>query len=102
MELSLGRTGSRTTYKEYSDTLGPITEGEPVVVVRVSKTGETDWLSPGAHDVVLRGSGGEPVRDVSVIEMPEAEFYFFRAFREGIFDFQRELYSAVVRRSDGL
>lgn len=81
--------------EKWSNTLGPvmsdeelselpIAKDEPVIVVKVSKGQEPDFLKPGEHAIQLTNKEtGEPAGDVSVLELPEDEFYFFRAFRGG-------------------
>lgn len=73
---------SHDTLEQYYKSLGPITDDEPVVVVRISPDGEVK--------IGNKGEGGS-AGNVSVWELPEDEFYFFRAFRPGLFQLEKEL-----------
>jgi hypothetical protein len=89
--------------KRWSSALGPIkTDGElaevplakdePVIVVRISKTNEVEFLSPGEHEIeFIDRETEESAGQVSVWELPEDEFYFFRAFRTGLVGLASEL-----------
>lgn len=89
--------------KQWSNTLGPIMsdeelaelpieKDEPVVVVRKGKGEEPDFLGPGEHGIQFTDKETkEPVGHVSVLELPEDEFYFFGAFRGGLVGLASEL-----------
>jgi hypothetical protein len=70
----------------------PIEKDEPVIVVRVSKNNEVNFLNSGEHEIEFtdRETNGS-VGNVSVWELPEDEFYFFRAFRAAYAGFATEL-----------
>jgi hypothetical protein len=70
----------------------PIAKDEPVIIVRVSKGEEPEFLSQEEHGIQLSDKDtGEPVGDLTVGELPEDEFYFFKAFRTGIAALTNEL-----------
>lgn len=83
-----------TKYKnldEYYKALGGILPNEPVLVVKISKDGETRFLEDGEHDVAFEDETGSKAGIVTVWELPEDEFWFFRAFRPGLFDLDKDL-----------
>jgi hypothetical protein len=91
MQLQQERPGaSHTSLQEYDTALGAAEPGEPVVVVRVSRDGQARVLTNVDSDAIelaeeySRGS-------ISVLELPEDEYFFFRAFRPGIFELQSQL-----------
>lgn len=70
----------------------PIAEDEPVIMVRISKSQEMEILDKEDHGIqLIDKETGHPVGDLSVWELPEDEFYFFRAFRAGIAKLTSEL-----------
>src|ERR1017187_8149259 len=73
----------------YYETLGPLTPDEPALVVRISPDGESRFL-PDDGDEKRVGEESASTR-VKVLELPEAEFYFFKAFRPGLFDLEKGL-----------
>jgi hypothetical protein len=79
------------TLGEYYESLGAIERDEPVLLVRISPDGEFRFLNKGEHDVAFLNEKDESVGDVHVWELPEDEFYFFRAFRPGLFQLEKEL-----------
>lgn len=87
------RPGSEhNSYDEYQRSLGDIEENEPLVVVRISENSESRILHPGDHDfAILDTEAGKVTDNISIMELPEDEFYFFGAFRYGLFDLDREL-----------
>lgn len=96
-QLEESRPGTcHDSLKEYYDSLGSAEPGEPTLIVRVSKDGETrilrDFTGPEVPDHLRSG-------DVTLMELPEDEFYFFRAFRSGAFDLQREVPAFIFEMS---
>lgn len=75
----------------WSDSLGGILPDEPCIVCRISKDGETRFLNGNEHDVMFQDTEGKKVGQVTVWELPEDEFWFFRAFRPGLFDITKDL-----------
>ena len=75
----------------YYESLGNPLPDEPVLMVRISKDGETRFLKKGEHDVMFEDDSGQETGNVTVWELPENEFWFYRAFRPGIFDLNRDL-----------
>lgn len=77
--------------EEYYRTLGKAEPGEPVLAVRISKDGETRFIHQAADQLPtrLREEYGEG--DVTIMELPEDEFYFFQAFRPAAFDVEKAL-----------
>lgn len=70
----------------------PVAKDEPVIVVRISKTNEVEFLDPGEHEVeLIDPETQEPAGQVTVWEVPEDEFYFFRAIRTGLAGLAGEL-----------
>jgi hypothetical protein len=88
-QLERERSGTvHSSLGEYYESLGQAEPGEPVLAVRISKDGETRFLRN--VDAAALGKNYQNA-DVTVLELPEDEFYFFRAFRPGLFDLQKEL-----------
>ena len=75
----------------YYKSLGNPLPDEPVLIVRISKDGETRFLNAREHDVMFEDDSGQERGNVTVWELPEEEFWFFRAFRPGIFDLDKDL-----------
>ena len=76
---------------EYYRSLGKPLPDEPVLVVRISKDGETRFLEKEEHDVQFNDDSGQKAGVVTVCELPEDEFWFFQAFRPGLFDLESDL-----------
>ena len=76
---------------EYYKALGNPLPDEPVLVVRISKDGDIRFLKEGEHDVTFENESREKTGIVTVWELPEDEFWFFRAFRPGLFDLDKDL-----------
>ena len=79
-----------TTAAVMRERLDTLEQGELALVVRISPDGATrigsfdhneDGLIPKAN------SGGR----IAVWELPEDEFHFFKAFREGLFDLEKQV-----------
>jgi hypothetical protein len=64
---------------------------EHALVVRISKDGETRFLKEGQHDVEFTDEEGKKTGVVTVWELPEDEFWFFRAFRPALFGLEKKL-----------
>lgn len=82
---------------DYYSSLGNAEPGEPVLVVRISDDGETRFLrqSPESLPPNMRSQYSEG--DVTIMELPEDEFYFFQAFRPGLFDLEKQLPSFILQ-----
>jgi hypothetical protein len=81
--------------EEYYKELGVPRPDEPVLVVRISKNGEARFLKEGEHCLQLKNENGGKVGVITVCEMPEDEYWFFQAFRQSLFDLQRNLPSFI-------
>lgn len=82
---------------EYYQSFGGLLPDEPAVVVRISKDGELRFLHEGEHDVSFQDKEGKKVGVVTVWEMPENEFWFFKAFRPGLLTSIRTCRSLFMR-----
>jgi len=60
---------------------------EPAVVVRISHDGSTN---SGSFEENETGTEGKPSR-IAVGELPEDEFHFFKAFRHGLFEWEKQV-----------
>ena len=90
--LSNERKGSNfKSLEEYDESLGEIAEDEPVILVRVSEIGEHKLSNAEEAGMSVACSDGTPLKNLSILEMPEDEFHFFGAFRKGILELQNEL-----------
>jgi hypothetical protein len=95
VQLEKERSGStHASLKDYYDSLGPAEPGEPTLLVKVSaeKRSIKNFTGPG---VPQQADGG----DVTVMEFPEDEFYFFRAFRQGLFDLDKGIPPFILEMS---
>ncbi len=91
-QLKSERPGSEhESLEAYYRSLGGILPDEPCIVCRISKDGETHFLDENKHDVTFQDEEGKKVGQVTVWELPEDEFWFFRAFRPGLFDITKDL-----------
>jgi hypothetical protein len=92
LTLQQQRPGTaHSSLKDYYDSLGASEPGEPVLVVRISSDGETRFLKQAAEQMPAQLRSQYSEADVTVMELPEDEYYFFQAFRPGIFDLERQL-----------
>jgi hypothetical protein len=92
MTLQNERPGTpHATLRDYYDSLGEAEPGEPILAVHISPDGQTRFLRQNANqlppDLKSRYENG----DVTIMELPEDEFYFFQAFRPGAFDLETQL-----------
>jgi hypothetical protein len=80
---------SHASLADYYKSLGPAEPGEPVLTVRINKGGETRFV----HGTEATAMTPAQYRQgaTTVLELPEDEFYFFRAFRESAFDLESTL-----------
>jgi hypothetical protein len=86
-QLEKERPGTvHASLADYYKSLGPAEPGEPVLAVRISKDGETRFLYGAAAQAISPDEHKQGA--VTGLELPEDEFYFFRAFREGAFDLE--------------
>jgi hypothetical protein len=77
--------------EEYEESLGEIAEDEPAILVRVSESGEHKLRHADEVGISFARPDGAMLKNISVLEIPEDEFYFFGAFRKGILELQNEL-----------
>jgi hypothetical protein len=90
-QLERERPGTEhATLKEFYKSLGPADPGEPILAVRVSKDGDTRFLRDVDPTSIPLGDDYK-LGNLTVLELPEDEFYFFQAFRPGLFDLERQL-----------
>ena len=90
--LKSERRGSEyASLEEYHRSLGGPLPDEPCLVVRISKDGETHFLNEDEHEVRFRDAEGKDAGQITVWELPEDEFWFFQAFRPGLFDIDKDL-----------
>jgi hypothetical protein len=79
-----------TTAGVMREKLAALEPGEPAIVVRISPDGSTNISS--FHDNEDGSDpGGTPASRIAVWELPEDEFYFFKAFRQGLFDLEKRV-----------
>jgi hypothetical protein len=95
-QLLRERPGTKyVSLQQYYKELGVPLPDEPVLVVRISKDGETRFLEEGEHEIQFEDGEGKKTGIVTVWELPEDEYWFFQAFRPGLFDLDRDLPSFV-------
>ncbi len=92
-QLLSERPGNKyASLDEYYHSLGMQTPDNPMFYVHPSSDGKTRYLDEGEHDIEARDDAGNKVgKVVGVLELPEDEFYFFQAFRPGMFDLEKDL-----------
>ena len=96
MQLEQERPGSAyNSLEEYYQAVGDAEENEPALVVRISKDGKTRFIDDW-HDPTTFGKQYERAK-ITVRELPEYEFYFFKAFRPAAFDLQKQLPSFILQ-----
>lgn len=92
MHLLSERPGTAyNSLDEYYKTLGAPSPDEPVVVVRISKDGGSRILKEGQHCIEIRDDAGTKTGIVNIMELPEDEFWYFRAFRPALFDLDNDI-----------
>ena len=89
-KLEAGRSGSSQTLAEYDAGLGPTLPHEPVMVVTVSSSPEPRLLKGDSVEVSV-SSEEHKLENVVQLDLPEDEFWFFSAFRPGLFNVDKEL-----------
>src|ERR1022692_1852664 len=86
------RQGSKyESLEAYYESLGGPLPDEPVLLVRISKDGGTHFLDENEHEVRFVDEQGNKTGIVTVWELPEDEFWYFRAFRPAMFDLEKEI-----------
>jgi hypothetical protein len=91
-QLAKERPGSQyESLGEYYKSLGGLLPDEPALVVRISKDREIRFLHEGEHDVSIADSAGQKTGKITVWELPEDEYWFFRAFRPALFGLEKAL-----------
>ena len=96
-ELEAQRSGSEyASLEDYYESLGPAEPGEPALAVRINKDGETRFIETA--DPQKEGLDAKYVAaQLSILELPESEFYFFQAFRPAAFNLQKALPSFLIQ-----
>lgn len=82
---------SYKSLEDYYKHLGPPLPDEPVLLVRISKDGETRFLEESEHNSSLVDESGSKTGIITIWELPEDEFWFFQPFRSAISDLQKDL-----------
>jgi len=100
-QLARERPGSQyESLEEYYKSLGGsyvslcetrLSPDEHALVVRISKDGEMRFLDEAQHNVMFSDQQGKKTGIVTVWELPEDEFWFFRAFRPALFGLEKAL-----------
>jgi hypothetical protein len=91
-QLAEERPGSsHESLETYYKSLGAPLTDEPTLVVKISADNEIHFLHEGEHDVSIWNEQGEKTGVVTVWELPEDEFWFFKAFRPALFDLDKQL-----------
>jgi hypothetical protein len=100
-QLARERPGSpHESLEEYYKSLGAsyvslcetrLLPDEHALVVRISKDGEMRFLDEGQNEVMFADQHGKKTGIVTVWELPEDEFWFFRAFRPALFGLEKAL-----------
>jgi hypothetical protein len=91
-QLANERPGSsHESLEEYYKSLGAPLPNEHALVVKISADNEIHFLHEGEHDESIRNEQGEKTGIVTVWELPEDEFWLFKAFRPALFDLDKRL-----------
>lgn len=79
-----------TTAGAAREVLAALEPGEHALVVRISSDGSTH-IGGFEGNESAPDSEGERAPRIAVWELPEDEFYFFKAFRQGLFDLEKQV-----------
>lgn len=69
----------------------PLGEDEPALLVRISEDQDPHFHPPRDREITIAGQVGATAKQVAVLELPEDEFHYFRAFHPGLKSFSREI-----------
>lgn len=79
----------KISLQDHDSSLGELLPGEPALIVKISKDGKSEFIDyVEKEDHTNEKSGYE---NVKILELPEDEYYFFEAFRSGIFNLEQEI-----------
>ena len=70
---------------------GDIGENEPIVLFRISKTGEHKLGPKEKLTIVCDGEEDKNLNDITILELPEDEFHFIGAFPPALRSLEKEL-----------
>jgi hypothetical protein len=87
---SIGGIPYETTAGAVREIVAALEPGEPSLVVRISSDGSTHIRRFEGNEIEPR-TEGEATSRVLLLELPEDEFYFFKAFRQGLFDLEKQV-----------
>ena len=79
----------RIFFEDYNESLGELLPGEPAIIVKISENGDSKIFDYQEKEGSI--STDKENNNISILELPEDEFYFFEAFRLGIFNITQEL-----------
>jgi hypothetical protein len=78
------------SFGEYIASLGPITQDEPAVVVKVRLDDQHEFRKEGEHEFALASDDGVST-NICVLEMPQDYFYYLRGHHQGSFEISQAL-----------
>jgi hypothetical protein len=79
----------KISIKDYDESLGELLPGEPAIIVKISREEKSEFVE---YDGTEMGINEDyDTKKISVLKLPEDEFYFFEAFRLGIFNLEQEI-----------
>ncbi len=85
-----------TTAGVMREELAALEPREHAIVVRISPDGSTN-IGSFHGDEDRSDPVGTPASNIAVWELPEDEFYFFKAFRPGLFDLEKQVPAFLVQ-----
>ena len=69
--------------------MGELLPGEPALIVKISKDGKSEFIDFVEKENHANEKSG--YENVKILELPKDEYYFFEAFRSGIFNLEQEI-----------
>lgn len=81
----------KISLKDYDESLGELLPGESAIIVKISKDGKSELVDIYDEEANEKND----FENVKILELPEDEFYFFDAFRLGIFNLEQEIPSFI-------
>jgi hypothetical protein len=79
------------SFEEYQDTLGPIEPDEPVIAVKVNLMGTRTLKKEEEREYAVLFSEGTVTTKVSLLDIPQDEFFFLKGLHRGSFEIGQAL-----------
>ena len=79
----------KISLQDYDSSLGELLPGEPALIVKISKDGKSEIIDYVEKEEHTNDKSG--YENIKILELPEDEYYFFEAFRSGIYNLEQEI-----------